>query len=416
MLRRWRTRILLFLAVLGPGFITANVDNDSGGILMYSLAGARHGYSLLWTILPITLSLIVVQEMCARMGVVTGKGLSDLIREEFGLRLTFVVMILLVVVNYTNVVTEFIGISSSLQLFHVAKYISVPICAALVWVLVIRGDYKSTEKIFLLASLVYIAYIFAGVLSQPSWHEALLATIRMPRRSVWNNKDYIYDAIGVVGTTIAPWMQFYLQSSIVEKGIRVKEYAASRLDVIVGSIFTDIVAWFIIVVCAATLWVHGMQDLVFPSDAAEAMRPLAGEYAYILFSFGLFNASLFAASILPLSTAYTVCEGLGLESGVDKNFKEAPFFYWLYTLLIVGGAATVLLLADAQVIKFAILSQVLNGILLPLVIILMLLLINRKDLMGEHRNSPFWNVIAWSTSIIVIGMTLVMLWGLMPGH
>jgi NRAMP (natural resistance-associated macrophage protein)-like metal ion transporter len=416
MWKRWRIRILLFLAVLGPGFITANVDNDSGGILTYSQAGAQYGYALLWTIIPITIALIVVQEMCARMGVVTGKGLSDLIREEFGLRLTFVLMVLLVVVNYTNVVTEFIGIAGSLHLFHVSKFISVPFCAMLVWYMVVKGSYKSTEKIFIVASLVYISYIFAGVLSQPSWHDAIMATVQLPARSVWSNKAYMYMAIGVVGTTIAPWMQFYLQSSIVEKGIRVKDYSASRLDVIVGSLFTDIVAWFIIVACAATLFVHGMGAIQVASDAAEAMRPLAGDYAFLLFAFGLFNASLFAASILPISTAYTVCEGLGVESGVDKSFAEAPFFYWLYTLLIAGGALTVLLLPDAQLINVAILSQVLNGVLLPVVIILMLLLINRKDLMGEYRNSRLWNVIAWSTSLIVIGMTMVMLWGMIPGH
>ena len=416
MLKRWRTRVLLFLAVLGPGFITANVDNDSGGILTYSHAGAQYGYKLLWTMIPITIALIVVQEMCARMGVVTGKGLSDLIREEFGLRLTFVLMIMLVVVNYTNVITEFIGIAGSLHLFHVSKFISVPLCALLVWYMVVRGSYKSTEKIFIIASFIYICYILAGVLSQPSWHDALLATVQLPAKSVWNDKAYMYMAIGVVGTTIAPWMQFYLQSSIVEKGIRVKDYAASRLDVIVGSLFTDIVAWFIIVACAATLYVHGMGAIQVASDAAEAMRPLAGDYAFILFAFGLFNASLFAASILPNSTAYTVCEGLGFESGVDKHFREAPFFYWLYSLLIAGGALTVLLLPDAQLINVAILSQVLNGVLLPVVIILMLLLINRADLMGEHRNSRLWNGIAWGTSLIVIGMTLVMLWGLMPGH
>ncbi|MGH9604811.1 MAG: Nramp family divalent metal transporter [Terracidiphilus sp.] len=416
MWKRWRIRILLFLAVLGPGIITANVDNDSGGILTYSQAGAQYGYTLLWLIIPITIALIVVQEMCARMGVVTGKGLSDLIREEFGLRLTFVLMLLLVVVNYTNVVTEFIGIAGSMHLFHVVKFISVPICALLVWLLVFKGDYKSTEKIFLVASLVYIAYIFAGVLSQPSWHDALVATVKMPQKSVWGQKAYMYMALGVVGTSISPWMQFYLQSSIVEKGIRVKDYGASRLDVVVGSFFTDLIAWFIVVACAATLFVHGMGAITVPSDAAEAMRPLAGDYAFILFAFGLFNASLFAASILPLSTAYTVCEGMGFESGVDKNFREAPFFYWLYGGLIAGGALTVLLLPDAQLINFAILSQVLNGVLLPVVIILMLMLINRRDLMGDHRNSRLWNVIAWATSIVVIGMTFAMLWGMIPGH
>ncbi len=409
MWKRWRIRIMLFLAVLGPGFITANVDNDSGGILTYSQAGAQYGHALLWTMIPITLALIVVQEMCARMGVVTGKGLSDLIREEFGLRITVIVMLLLVVVNYTNVVTEFIGITGSLHLFHLSKFISVPACALLVWFLVVRGDYKRVEKIFLVASVVYIAYIFAGVLSQPSWHDALVATVRLPHRSVWSNRAYIYMAIGVVGTTIAPWMQFYLQSSIVEKGIRVRDYAASRLDVIVGSFFTDIVAWFIIVACAATLYVHGMGAIQVAADAAEAMRPLAGDYAFLLFAFGLFNASLFAASILPLSTAYTVCEGLGLESGVDKSFREAPFFYWLYTLLIGGGAITVLFLPDAQLINVAILSQVLNGVLLPVVIILMLVLINRRDIMGEHVNSRLFNVIAWATSIIVIGLNVALI-------
>ncbi len=291
-----------------------------------------------------------------------------------------------------------------------------PLCACLVWALVLRGDYKSTEKIFLVASLVYIAYIFAGVLAQPNWHDALWATVKLPANSVWRDKAYIYMAIGVVGTTIAPWMQFYLQSSIVEKGIRVKDYAASRLDVIVGCFFTDLIAWFIVVACAATLFVHGMGAIQVAADAAEAMRPLAGDYAFILFAFGLFNASIFAASILPLSTAYTVCEGLGVESGVDKSFKEAPFFYWLYALLIVGGAITVLVLPDAQLINVAILSQVLNGVLLPVVIILMLMLINRTDLMGEHKNSRLWNWIAWATSIIVIGMTFAMLWGMIPGH
>lgn len=415
MWRRWRIRILLFLAVLGPGIVTANVDNDSGGIFTYSQAGAQYGYALLWMILPITLALIVVQEMCARMGVVTGKGLSDLIREEFGLRLTFVLMVLLVIVNFTNVVTEFIGIAGSLHLFHVAKFISVPICALLVWLLVARGDYKSTEKIFLLASLIYISYIFAGVLSQPSWHDALLATVRLPGPKVWRDQAYIYMAIGIVGTTIAPWMQFYLQSSIVEKGIRVKDYGASRFDVIIGSFFTDLVAWFIVVACAATLYVHGMGSIHVAADAAEAMRPLAGDYAFILFAFGLLNASLFAASILPLSTAYTVCEGLGFESGIDKSFKEAPFFYWLYTLLIAGGALAVLILPDSKLISVAILSQVLNGVLLPVVIILMLLLINRRDLMGDHKNRMVGNIVAWSTSIIVIGMTLLMLWFMLRG-
>ena len=416
MWKRWRIRILLFLAVLGPGFITANVDTDSGGIFTYSQAGAQYGYMLLWLMIPVTIALVVVQEMCGRMGVVTGKGLSDLIREEFGLRLTFVLMVLLVLVNYTNVVTEFIGIAGSLHLFHVTRFISVPVCALLVWLLVLKGDYKSTEKVFLVASMVYIAYIFAGVLAQPNWHAAVTATVTPPARSLWHNKTYIYMAIGIIGTTISPWMQFYLQSSIVEKGIRVKQYTASRLDVILGCLFTDFIAWFIVVACAATLYVHGMGEIQVAADAAEAMRPLAGDYAFVLFAFGLFNASVFAASILPLSTAYTVCEGLGFESGVDKSYREARFFYWLYGGLIAGGAITVLILPDSDLVNFAIWSQVLNGVLLPVIIILMLLLINRSDLMGKHKNSPLWNVIAWATSLVVIVMTLVMLWGMIPGH
>jgi len=412
--RVWRVRIILFLAVLGPGFITANVDNDSGGILTYSQAGAQFGYTLLWTIIPITLALIVVQEMCARMGVVTGKGLSDLIREEFGLRMTFLMMIVLVVVNYGNVVAEFSGIAGSMQLFHLSKFISVPACAVIVWLLVVKGDYKSVEKVFLVASVFYVAYIVAGVLSRPDWHEALRATVVLPERGVWSDKNYIYMVIGVIGTTIAPWMQFYLQSSVVEKGISIRQYKASRLDVIVGCFFTDIVAWFIIVACAATLYVHGMRNIAVPADAAGAMKPLAGDFAFILFAAGLFNASLFAASILPLSTAYTVCEGLGFESGVDKSFKEAPFFYWFYTLLIALGAGVVLI-PNFPLVKVVILSQVLNGVLLPVIMIFMLKLINKHELMGEHTNSRWFDWVAWATAVIVIGLSLVMMWNQVNG-
>jgi Mn2+/Fe2+ NRAMP family transporter len=407
MLRRWRTRILLFLAVLGPGFITANVDNDPNGILTYSQSGAQFGYSLLWTIIPITLALIIVQEMCARMGVVTGKGLSDLIREEFGLRMTVLIMALLVIVNFGNVIGEFAGIAGSLQLFHLSKYISVPICAALVWLLAVRGDYKSVEKIFLTASVFYIAYIITGVISGPSWRTAIVTTVKLPGRSAWSQPGYIFMVVSVIGTTIAPWMQFYLQSSIVEKGVNIRNYAATRLDVIVGSIFTDVVAWFIIVACAATLWAHGMGNIGVPADAAEAMKPLAGAYAFLLFAFGLFNASFFAASVLPLSTAYTVCEGLGLESGVDKSFREAPVFYWLYTLLIAGGTAVVLI-PDFPLVQFSIFSQALNGILLPIVIVFMLLLINREDLMGKHVNSAWFNAAAWLTAIIVTILSAIL--------
>jgi Mn2+/Fe2+ NRAMP family transporter len=407
--RRWRIRIFLILAVLGPGFITANVDNDSGGILTYSQAGAQFGYSLLWTMIPITFALIVVQEMCARMGAVTGKGLSDLIREEFGLRITFVMMVLLVIVNFGNVVAEFSGIAGSMELFHITKYFSVPVCAALVWVLVVKGDYKVVEKVFLAASVVYIAYIVAGVKAGPNWHEALVQTVKLPPMATWHDKTYVYMVVAVIGTTISPWMQFYLQSSLVDKGVSIKNYAkTTRIDVIVGSFFTDIVGWFIVVACAATLYAHGAGPISVPADAASAMLPVAGQYAFILFAAGLFNASLFAASILPLSTAYTVCEGLGVESGLDKKWKDAPFFYWFYTVLIVAGAAVVLI-PNFPLVKVIILSQVLNGVLLPVVMIFMLRLINKHELMGKYTNNGWFNWLAYGTAGIVIGLSVAML-------
>jgi len=317
-------------------------------------------------------------------------------------------MVLLVIVNFGNVIGEFAGIAGSLQLFHLSKYISVPVCAVLVLLLAVKGDYKSVEKIFLIASVFYIAYIVTGVLAGPSWRTAVVATVKRPPRSAWSQNGYVFMVVSVIGTTIAPWMQFYLQSSIVEKGVSIRKYAATRLDVIIGSVFTDIVAWFIIVACAATLWTHGMGNIIVPSDAAEAMKPLAGPYAFLLFAFGLFNASFFAASVLPLSTAYTVCEGLGFESGVDKDFRQAPFFYWLYTLLIAGGVAVVLI-PNFPLVQFSIFSQMLNGILLPIVIVFMLLLINRKDLMGKHINSHWFNAVAWLTAIVVTGLSLMLM-------
>ena len=404
-LRRWRIRILMFLAVVGPGFITANVDNDAGGILTYSQAGAQFGYTLLWTMIPTTIALIVVQEMASRMGAVTGKGLSDLIREEFGFRITFFMMLALIVINFGNILSEFAGIASSLELFHASKYVTVPVCAGFVWLIVVAGTYKSVEKVFLMASFFYIAYVMAGVLAGPRWSEALVGTVTLPKRHVWSNSIYLYTTIGVVGTTIAPWMQFYLQASVVEKGVTARQYAASRLDVIVGCLFTDIVAWFIIVVCAATLYVSGHRDIQTAAEAALALRPLAGHYAYLLFAAGLFNASLFAASILPISTAYSVCEGLGFESGVGKKFREAPVFYWLYTALIVAGAG-VILIPNFPYIKVILFSQVLNGIALPFVLVFMVLLINKRELMGNYVNSRFFNAVAWATTVVLIVLTI----------
>src|SRR5215468_6327772 len=413
-LRRWKTRILLFFAVVGPGFITANVDNDAGGIWTYSSAGAQFGHLLLWTMIPITLALVVVQEMTARMGAVTGKGLSDLIREEFGFRITFFMMLGILITNFGNIVAEFAGIAGSLELFGLSKYKTVPICAVIVWLIVVKGQYKTVEKVFLAASFFYITYIVAGVLAKPAWGNALIATIKPPARSAWLQEGYVYMVIGLVGTTIAPWMQFYLQASVVEKGVTRRQYKASQLDVITGCIFTDVVAWFIIVACAATLYENGYHNVTAAKDAAQALRPLAGDFAYILFAMGLFNASLFAASILPLSTAYTVCEGLGFESGVGMRFGEAPVFYWLYTALIAAGAG-VILIPNLPLIHISILSQVVNGAVLPFVLIFMLLLVNRKELMGEYVNSRFYNVVAWSTTVIMIGLTIAWFWTLRSG-
>ena len=408
MFRRIFTRRLAVLAaVIGPGFITASVDNDAGGIFTYSLAGAQFGYSMLWTMGPLMISLIVVQEMAARMGAVTGKGLSDLIREEFGLRITFLMMLALVVTNFGNIVAEFAGVASSLELFGISRYIVVPAAAAVVWLMVVKGTYASVEKIFLTASLFYVTYIIAGLLAGPDWTAAAVATVSRPGVEGIRNYGYLFMVIGLVGTTIAPWMQFYLQASIVEKGITVRQYRASRWDVILGCIFANVVAWFIIVACAATLFSAGHHEIKDAADAAQALRPLAGDYAYLLFAGGLFNASLFAASILPISTSYVVCEGLGLESGLDKRFDEAPAFYWLYTLLIVAGAG-VLLIPGFPLVHVMVLSQVVNGVVLPFVLVFMLILTNDKELMGKHTNSRLFNVVAWTTAVAMIVLTIAM--------
>ena len=406
-LQDWRVRVAVVLAIIGPGFITANVDNDAGGIWTYSTAGAQFGYSLLWTMIPIAIALVVVQEMAARMGAVTGKGLSDLIREEFGFRMTFFLMIALVVTNFGNIVAEFAGVASSLELFGISRYIVVPLAALAVWLLVVKGTYESVEKVFLAASGFYVCYIIAGLLAHPDWKAAALATVSRPSDAGIRNYGYIYMVIALVGTTIAPWMQFYLQASIVEKGINPRQYRASRWDVIVGCLFAVVVAWFIIAACAATLFASHHYVVADAADAAQALRPLAGEYAYLLFAAGLFNASLFAASILPISTAYAVCEGLGFESGLDKKFHEAPVFYWLYTLLIVSGAA-VLLIPRLPLVHISVLSQVVNGVVLPFVLIFMLRLTNDPEVMGTHVNGRVFNVIAWATVVVMITLTIAM--------
>lgn len=396
-----KKNILLFFSVLGPGIITANVDNDAGGIATYSVAGAQFGYSLLWTLIPITVALVVVQEMVARMGVVTGKSLADMIRENFGVKITFYLMISLVLADLGNTVAEFAGWAASMEIFGISKYISVPIGAFMVWWLVVKGTYKVVEKIFLFACTIFFTYIISAFLASPPWGQVLIETVSPS----FNFKpSYLMMVIGVVGTTIAPWMQFYLQSAVVEKRLKVEQYKASRWDVILGCFMTDIVAFFIIVACGATLYTHGIK-INDAADAAKALEPLAGKYASTLFAIGLANASLFAASILPLATAYYVCEGMGWESGIDHDFKSAPQFMWLYTGLIAVGAL-IILIPNAPLVAIMLISQVVNGALLPFVLIFMLLLINREDLMGEYVNSRLYNGISWVTVVVMIVLTL----------
>lgn len=401
-----RFRLFAFLAVIGPGFITANVDNDPGGILTYSQAGAKFGYALLWTLIPTTIALIVVQEMAARMGAVTGKGLSDLIREEFGLRATFFTMVVLGLADLGNIAAEFAGVASALGIFGVSKYLVVPLGAVLVWSVVVHGNYRVVERILLVFSLIYFAYPVSAWLAHPNWRLAVEHTF-VPQ--VNKSSEYLLMVIGLVGTTITPWMQFYLQASIVEKGITKRQYALSRWDVIVGCIVTDVVAFFIVVACAATLYARGIREITDAADAAVALAPLAGRFASLLFAVGLLNAALLSAAILPLATAYNVAEGLGFESGIDKGFSEAPAFYWLYTSLIVVGSGFVLL-PGLPLMKVIVVSQVANGVLLPFVLFFMLSLVNRVDLMGDYKNSRFANLIAWGTSVVMVVLTAALIW------
>lgn len=393
--------LMIFLSIMGPGIITANVDNDAGGITTYSVAGAHFGYSLLWLFIPMTLALVVIQEMCSRMGVVTGKGLADLIREKFGAKVTFYAMLVFLFSNLTNTISEFSGIAASCEIFGISRYISLPIAAILVWWIVVKGTYKSVEKVFLGACLFYIAYIMTGFMVHPQWGGVIKDTISPTFQF---NKPFILMVMGVVGTTIAPWMQFYQQSSVVEKGINVKDYKYARLDCIVGGIIVSIIAMFIVISCAATLFKSGIR-IESAKDAALALEPLAGKHCSALFAFGLLNASLFSAMILPLATAYSVCEGLGWETGVDKRLKDAPQFYFLFTALIVIGAG-VIMFPQINLIMVMLLSQAANAVFLPFVLVFMLMLINDKHLMGEFRNSRFFNIVSWTTVVIMVALTI----------
>ena len=403
MWKRLKYHWLVFFAVIGPGFITAMVDNDAGGIFTYSQAGARYGYLPLWTLAPITVLLVITQEMCSRMGAVTGKGLSDLIREEYGLRTTFFLLATLVAANMTNVMANFAGIASSLELFHISRYFSVPLAAVGVWFLVVKGSYQRVEKVFLFATLLYGCYIISGILVKPDWKEAAIYSVRPV---LMLDPGYITMLIGMVGTSVAPWMQFYLQAAVVEKGITAKEYAESRIEVVVGCIAMSVIAFFIIVACAGAIHSVKPRDINDATDAALGLKPF-GDYAFLLFCAGLFNASLFAACIQPLSTAYTVCEGLGFESGVNKKFGEAPIFYGLFTLLIVVGGGVVLL-PNFPLVKMILLSQVINGALLPFILIFMILLVNKERLMKKWKNNAAYNAVGWLSVVLMIGLTLAL--------
>ena len=399
----WK-RFLIFLAILGPGIITGSVDNDAGGITTYSVAGAVYGYNLIWTLIPSFIVLVIIQEMNARMGIVTGKGLADLIRENAGVKITFFIFLALLVSNIGNTTTEFAGVAGSMEIFGVTKYISVPIAGILIWFLVVKGNYKVAEKIFLVFSAALLTYIVSALMGKPHWHEIGHAIIH-PELNM--NFQTVAISIGLVGTTIAPWMQFYIQSSVIEKGLKMRNYKYTLLDIVVGCIATVVVAFFIIVACASTLHVKGMA-INEAKDAAIALQPLAGMLAGIVFAFGLLIASIFSATILPLATSFFVCEAFGFEAGIDKKWKEAPQFYILYTGILLLGMI-IILIPNAPLIKISIWSQVLNGMLLPVVLVSMILLINNKKIMGNYVNKPIQNLIGWASVVILVGLSVILI-------
>ena len=412
--QRWRMHLALFALVVGPGLITANVDNDAGGIATYSVAGARYGYALLWVLVPTCFLLVLVQEMASRMGVVTGKGLSALIRERFGLAPSFYLMLALVITNVGNAIADFAGVAASTRIFGLPPFLVVPVGAFLLWHVVIKGTYRTIERAFFVACLFYVTYIVSGFLAKPDWGEALRSTV-VPQMQ-WDGA-YLYMIVGIIGTTIAPWMQFYQQASVVEKGIPLKHYAYSRIDTILGAIIVTVVCYFIVVACAATLHrPEGGVVIQTAADAAQALRPVAGNYCAGLFALGLLMASFFGATILPISTATSVCEAMGWESGVQKRFVEAPHYYIIYTLVIVVGASVALAAASESLIRIMLFSQVVNGVLLPVVVYLMLRITNDKSIMGDYVNSRLFNVLAWTGTAVISIMSLAMvamaIWGM----
>jgi NRAMP (natural resistance-associated macrophage protein)-like metal ion transporter len=401
--KNFKKKLLLLLALIGPGIITGSVDNDAGGITTYSVAGAQYGYHLLWTLIPAFVVLLVVQEMNARMGIVTGKGLADLIRESFGVKITFFIFLGLIIADIGNTTTEFAGIAGSMEVVGVSKYISVPLTAVAVWLFVVHGSYRSAEKLFLLFSFFLLSYVVSAVMAKPDWAEVGTAVIHPEMKT---DTAYIGMVIGIVGTTIAPWMQFYMQSAVIEKGLKREDYKFTLIDVVVGCVLTVVVAFFIIVACGATLNKHG-QSISDAKDAALALEPLAGQFAKFLFSFGLFIASVFAAVILPLATAFYICEAFGFEAGIDKKLREAPEFYFFFTIIILLSVL-IILIPNAPLIAITVWTQIINGILLPVVLVSMVVIVNKVDIMGDMVNSGMKNIISWTTIIILIVLTVIL--------
>jgi len=399
-----RLPLFAFLGVIGPGVIAASAGNDAGGISTYSVAGARYGYTMLWMMLAMTPSFIIIQEMAGRMGAVTGKGFSALIRERFGVRPTFGAMLMLLASNAATTVAEFAGIAAAMELFGVPRLVSVPIAAFVVWLLVVRGSYRHVEKVLLALSSVFIAYVIAAIIAKPDWgevvHSFVVPTI-VPERA------FIALAIGLTGTTIAPWMQFLVQSNIVEKGTTIKEWALAKWDVIVGAVSANVIACFIIITTATVLYPEGI-EITGAGQAARALAPLAGPYAEMLFAIGLLSASVLAAAVLPLTASYAVCEAFGWESGLDRSWAEAPIFNGLYTVVIVA-AAGVILIPGLNLIAIMLVSQVINGMLLPFLLIFMMIIVNDRRIMGRHVNTRLNNTLSWGTIVVVITLTLVLL-------
>ena len=407
MLRRRKAiiqRIVIFLAILGPGIITGSVDNDAGGITTYSVAGALYGYKLIWTLIPAFIVLLVIQEMNARMGIVTGKGLADLIRENAGVKITFFIFVGLLIADIGNTTTEFAGVAGSMEVFSVSKYISVPIVAFVIWFLVVKGNYKFAERIFLIFSVSLLVYVVSAIMGHPHWHE-IGQSIVHPKMDMTG--ESVAMVIGLVGTTIAPWMQFYMQSSVIEKGLKMKNYKYTLWDIAIGATATVVVAFFIMVACASTLHVNNV-TINEAKDAALALKPLAGAIASQVFAFGLFIASIFSATILPLATAFYVCEAFGFEAGIDKKWEEAPEFYVLYTAILIISAF-IILLPNAPLIQISLWSQILNGMLLPVVLICMILIVNNKKIMGKYTNKLFNNIIGWTATIVLVALSLVLI-------